>query len=105
MNTRAPDTLEPAFNWRRHALCAEAGADPDLFFPDGDSPRYAAQIGEALAYCRACPVVAECLDAALRDEGGRVKTYRYGIRGGLTRGQRYRLYQRQARARATAKTA
>ena len=53
-------TVLGARDWRDLAACR--GADPDLFFPDGDpgAPAYAAQAAEALAACAGCPVRLEC---------------------------------------------
>lgn len=69
--------------WRDHAACADA--DPDLFFPSrGES------IGEALSYCRRCPVRDACLDAGLDEH--------YGIWGGLSeRGRRRARRLRRAK--------
>jgi len=69
--------------WRRRAACARRGVDPELFFPEqGGRPEPAKRI------CARCPVRAACLDDALatRDE--------YGIRGGMTPGERRRLWGR-----------
>ncbi|MFI9504651.1 WhiB family transcriptional regulator [Nocardia sp. NPDC052566] len=52
-------------NWQRKAACL--GAPPGIFHPSvpprGD-PR------QALAYCRRCPVIAECAAEALRTRRG-----------------------------------
>lgn len=68
--------------WTDRAACA--GEDVD-FFPDPtDLPGNQA----AKNICRSCPVIADCLDDAMREEpaGGR-----YGIRGGLTPEERRKL--------------
>ena len=56
-----------------------------LFFPTAEpGPGYRAQVAEAKAVCRRCPVRADCLAEAL----ARIP---YGIAGGLTEHQRRRL--------------
>ncbi|NUS86342.1 MAG: hypothetical protein HOY75_27375 [Streptomyces sp.] len=67
--------------WHERAACA--GQDTDLWFPKQpiDSP--------AVNTCRPCPARAECLYDALRFETP--GSPRYGIRGGLTTGQRRAL--------------
>jgi len=72
--------------WHELALCTET--DPDLFFPEkGGSTR------EAKLICARCEVRDECLQYALdRDE-------RYGIYGGLSERERWKL-KRQGRAAA-----
>lgn len=64
------DLLGDGAEWRARAACR--GADVDVFFPTrgGD-------VGPALAFCRRCPVAAECADYAL-DNGER-----FGVWGGL----------------------
>lgn len=56
--------------WRERAACR--GADLGDFYPVGDvwTAEQADRAAAALAYCARCPVVAECLTAAL-DEGDR----------------------------------
>lgn len=48
--------------WARQAACA--AADPDLFFPEPDSPTHL--IEQAKEICAGCPVRKECLDDAMR---------------------------------------
>lgn len=64
--------------WERKSLCAQT--DPEAFFPEkGGSTRDAKRI------CQRCPVIGDCLNAALsRDE-------RFGIWGGLSERERRRL--------------
>jgi len=50
-------------NWRDHAACLDA--DPDIFFPIGESGPTLDQIEEAKRICRICPVQAACLTWAL----------------------------------------
>lgn len=63
-------------DWVDDAACV--GSEPDLFFPDGGtSPA-------AVATCRRCPVVDDCLSYALNSAVD-------GIWGGTTTKQRIRL--------------
>lgn len=74
--------------WRDRAICR--GLDPDIFFPrtgDISGIDYARQI------CAGCPVVQECLDAAMEAEHGTGKDSRAGVFGGLSSSQRYNLYR------------
>lgn len=78
-------------DWRDLAECLEA--DPDLFYPDGDTSAFATapirrQIDEAKTYCCQCPVTGECLDWAL----GRTE---FGIWGGTTREERNSMLRRR----------
>ena len=68
-------------DWRARALCAQY--DPELWFDD--TPQ-----GErrALAICRECPVINECLADVLPD------TWREGTAGGTTYAQRRAMRRR-----------
>jgi len=80
-------------DWRQRAACR--GADPELFFPVGTAGPALDQVERAKAICRSCPVIAECLAAALA--GGEDA----GIWGGLTEDERRRLrWSRTPRASA-----
>ncbi|WP_328934179.1 MULTISPECIES: histone-like nucleoid-structuring protein Lsr2 [unclassified Streptomyces] len=68
--------------WHGRAACA--GQDTDLWFPKQPTGSHAVQT------CRNCPVRAECLLEALQEEGSGY-AHRYGIRGGLTAGERRRM--------------
>lgn len=79
-------------SWRGNAACQYE--NPDLFF-DGLSP---VARRKAKAVCYRCPVMAECLRSAMAEEaaqGGQSpaqnRKARYGIRGGLTSGERWSL--------------
>ena len=66
--------------WRQLALCAEV--DSEIFFPErGGSTR------EAKKVCAKCEVRAECLEYALATH------QRFGIWGGLSERERYRMEQ------------
>jgi WhiB family transcriptional regulator, redox-sensing transcriptional regulator len=68
-----------ATSWRDRAACRSE--DPELFFPVGASGPALLQIAEAKTVCRGCPVVPECLEAALR-------VAESGIWGGLSEDER-----------------
>lgn len=73
-------------DWRAEAACLDE--DPELFFPDGESPRYAHQIAAAREVCEGCAVTRPCLEFALRtDQNG-------GIWAGTTPSQRTALRRR-----------
>ncbi|WP_052668586.1 WhiB family transcriptional regulator [Nitriliruptor alkaliphilus] len=76
--------------WHDAAACLDE--DPELFFPGGDSPRYAPQVAAALEVCAACAVTVDCLRYAL-DHG-----QNEGIWGGMTAVDRAVLRRRSARA-------
>jgi WhiB family redox-sensing transcriptional regulator len=52
-------------SWVNRAACARPGIDPDIFFPNKGDGRGGPRTAEAKSICRACPVVAECLEFAL----------------------------------------
>lgn len=51
-------------DWRAHARCR--AEEPELFFPVGQGPAVAHQVGLAKAVCTSCDVVDPCLEWALR---------------------------------------
>ena len=68
--------------WVEDGTCNQT--DPEAFFPErGGSNR------EAKRVCKACPVVAECLEYALRNDEP------FGIWGGTSERERRRMKQRQ----------
>lgn len=69
--------------WESEAACR--GMEPALFFPTVE-----AEVAEALAVCRVCPVRQECLEWALSTRE------RHGIWGGTTEQERRRLMRRSA---------
>lgn len=76
---RIPDAIildeEP---WMASGLCAET--DPEAFFPEkGGSTRPAKKV------CASCPVMAECLEYALRTD------QRFGIWGGKSERERRKI--------------
>ena len=50
-------------NWRFEAACGEA--DPELFFPIGNSGPALLQVQDAKALCHTCPVLEQCRQWAL----------------------------------------
>ncbi|MFI9824457.1 WhiB family transcriptional regulator [Streptomyces sp. NPDC052013] len=84
---------ETAREWELRAACRDM--DPDIWF----SGRKRAQ---ALATCRACPVLDACREAVLRREAGVARDMRSGIIAGLTGAQRYALGE-QPKPRKSAK--
>jgi WhiB family redox-sensing transcriptional regulator len=73
-------------DWRHDAACRDA--DPELFFPVGDTRYVRAQVKMAKLICRGCPVSATCLSLAL------ASGQEAGIWGGLTEDERHRLHRR-----------
>lgn len=72
---------EDALAWQADALCAQT--DPEAFFPEkGGSTR------EAKKICALCPVRAQCLEYALKNDE------RFGIWGGLSERERRKLRKR-----------
>jgi WhiB family redox-sensing transcriptional regulator len=69
--------------WHELALCREVGGD--LFFAESGDLSH---VKEAKQVCAACTVRTSCLEDALR-----ISTFhdRYGIRAGMSPGQRARL--------------
>jgi WhiB family redox-sensing transcriptional regulator len=78
-------------DWRDRAACLEA--DPELFFPIGNTGPAILQIEEAKAVCRTCPVMDTCLKWAI--ETGQAA----GVWGALSEDERRALMRRNARAR------
>lgn len=76
-----------------HLLAACRDEDPDLFFPEREDASDAGSYLAARMICNRCPVRAECLATALAEERGRGASYRHGMFGGLTPGERARRAQ------------
>lgn len=87
MNTRAPDTLQPADTWRTHGLC-RTHPEPDTWFPTGGAADALADRREAKTLCGACPVMRTCLawSLAIREP--------HGIWGGIDETKRRSLLRR-----------
>ena len=88
----------PTRDWRADALCAapQYKGHANLWFPH---PTDREATAAAQRVCASCPVRQTCLTDALAEEGSRHTAYRFGIRGGQTSDDRYRLYARAVRAR------
>lgn len=78
-------------DWRDSAACLTA--DPELFFPVGNTGPAIDQIEAAKAVCASCKVTETCLQYAL-DTG-----QDSGVWGGLSEDERRALRRRAARAR------
>lgn len=82
-------TSSPEQGWWTKAQCA--GADTEGFFYDGGN-RYETRAFNKWViqtFCHTCPVIQQCYDAAMAEEGP--SGLRYGIRGGMTALQRRQL--------------
>jgi WhiB family redox-sensing transcriptional regulator len=82
----AGPALDRRPEWRDEAACRNA--DPELFFPEGDTGYARAQVKTAKLICRGCRVSATCLNWALANG------QEAGIWGGLTEDERRRLDRR-----------
>ncbi|MCI3246493.1 WhiB family transcriptional regulator [Streptomyces spinosisporus] len=84
--------------WPEQAICAtpQYEGHANLWFPN---PEDREAITAAKRVCASCPVRLACLSDALAEEGSRHAENRFGIRGGQTSEDRYRLYARSIRAR------
>lgn len=80
-------------DWEEHARCRVVGVE--VFFPEGNGGRFRAAADEAKAVCDGCPVRRQCLDYALRIEGGAEAGSRAGIWGGLTPRERHAIHRQQ----------
>ena len=78
--------------WRDDARCV--GTDPEMWFPVAPPGRPAGglsrEIEELRAFCAGCPVIAPCLEEALRRD-------EHGLWGGLTEAERKDIRGRKAR--------
>ncbi len=75
--------------WPSYAACL--GADPELFFPIGETGPAVRQIAEAKQICGRCPVRQECLQWALDTDQNA------GVWGGLSESERFALKRRLGR--------
>lgn len=75
--------------WTDRAACAGCvDHEQDAWFP----PR-GVSVRSVVAICAECPVQTECLVDALKTEGNIGRTQRFGIAGGLTTSQRWKLHR------------
>ncbi|WP_372345402.1 WhiB family transcriptional regulator [Streptomyces sp. KL116D] len=85
--------------WLDRAACV--GEDPELFFPVGTTGPAVHDVAAAKEVCHRCPVVAECLEWALRTGQST------GVWGGTSEGERgalLRASQRRRRAERLGRT-
>ncbi|GLZ45775.1 hypothetical protein Acsp06_19600 [Actinomycetospora sp. NBRC 106375] len=79
---------QPVPDWHEHAACA--GMEEALFFPVADGgPLGVERIEQAKQVCAGCPVRNTCLADTMARES---PTARYCVFGGLSAGDRSRLY-------------
>lgn len=79
---------EPLPAWHDDAACT--GMSEDLFFPVAETgPAGAALVEQAKAVCAGCSVRTACLADTMTRES---PSARYGVFGGLSAGDRTRLY-------------
>ena len=78
-------------DWRENAACLTA--DPELFFPVGNTGPAVDQIERAKAVCARCTVTDMCLQYAMNSNQD------HGVWGGLSEDERRALKRRAARAR------
>ena len=82
-------------DWRHHAACRDA--DPELFFPIGNTGPAVTQIDDAKEVCQRCKVMEPCLQWALASGQDA------GVWGGLSEDERRALKRRtRVTARASA---
>ena len=80
---RPTEISAPAAGWAAGAVCAGAGPDP--FYADRWSGDNGEEVWAAAAkYCGRCPVIGDCLAAAMVEEDGLLPSARPGVRGGYT---------------------
>jgi hypothetical protein len=110
-NTLASSDL--SYLVRTFGICV-GSPDPDAWFPpeptvggnvsaEALAVRRANYEDTAGARCAGCPVLAECLELALREEGNLPRTWIHGIRGGTAPWRRLNMIQ--SRKRRTARQA
>ncbi|MFE5996724.1 WhiB family transcriptional regulator [Streptomyces sp. NPDC056454] len=79
------------------------GADTEQWFRDRENgPEGKEATKAAQQVCNRCVVRVECLTAALVEEDGKGRDYRFGVRGGLTGLDRAYLVERGKRQKRRA---
>ncbi|MDT0377310.1 WhiB family transcriptional regulator [Streptomyces sp. DSM 42041] len=90
--------------WHYEAACN--GHDSSFWFADRASGGEAqALLNEGRRICLTCPVLRECLEAAMAAEGCLPHNMRAGIWGGLSGAERWALYRRRVNAERAAREA
>lgn len=93
-NLTRPTTQQAAAEreeWRDRAACAGQGDYPWFGGERDHGSQTIRREAEAADICAACPVVTECLTAALKVEGDGSVQLRFGVVGGMNPAQRYAL--------------
>ena len=80
------------FRWWDLADCKSVGLD--VFF--SEERQESGKAFHAKKVCKQCPVVDDCLGAAMREEAALPDGLRFGVRGGLTGYERAKLARRDA---------
>lgn len=70
------------------AACRKPGMDPGMWFPDDADVDTQ---NRAIRLCHQCPLAIHCLEMAMDCEKRKGEKYRFGIFGGTTPQQRYRM--------------
>jgi len=83
-------------DWRDRSACLDA--DPELFFPIGNTGPAVAQVEEAKAVCARCPVLEQCRTWAMENP----KLTEYGVFGGMSEDERRALRRKRRRRAADA---
>jgi WhiB family transcriptional regulator, redox-sensing transcriptional regulator len=91
--TQTEDRMADTVDWRTYAACRLVS--PDFMFPD---PGRVKDTAQAKSVCTGCPVQQPCLEEAMWAEEGKPRDARYGVRGGLSPGERYALRKKATRA-------
>lgn len=77
-------------DWDTEAACRDI-PNPEIFFPNEGFDRLGRRTSdEAIAICETCPVIAQCLDFALKNK------IDHGIWGGKTENQRRKMRESPA---------
>jgi WhiB family redox-sensing transcriptional regulator len=94
VSTRSLAVAYERFNneWMAQAACLTV--NPEIFYPVPRDEANSREMFEAIAVCVSCPVRAECLDFAYKNNE------RFGIWGGLTPNARTRLKNQHRKKRA-----
>jgi hypothetical protein len=91
-DAQAPNATHHSNRWQSQAACRDA--DPELFFPTGETAPAIVQTQKAKTICDRCPVLETCLQWAM-DNG-----LEDGVWGGLSESERRNLRRRTAKAAA-----
>lgn len=73
-------------DWNREAVCT---ADPEAWFPDDQGG-----INAAKAWCRVCPLLADCRTATVKSDRELGRGSIHGVQGGLSTAERLSILRR-----------